>query len=982
MHAFEIDGDKLSNSMQISLILSSLQSMAHPDSVLAGKIVPPISTTTAGAGQTSFQAFKLGALANADAVPNALFATMDMAELLVYKTALTPEELDRIGSYLAGKYNIDGYILNDDIRSPYRTKAVSRSAGCGSTVRKMHSGIVCKGAATCTLTHKTLLLQANLADATDDYYNLARLHITGGNSRTDGTVVSAAGQTCLITDYVASTCTATCDLTRSYEYGHIIYGTSVSFPNRGGDVTNPFAVTASGTAAETLTTILYVSWVPEDRAANMVGISGDSIVPFVAIFGDAGEPAASADSTDAVTVRELVLVRAMSIEGTFYKLTIDRNVGETLGSLTVTPGNLTIAEAITRPKKGRLYFPKAVVLSASAIGDLWIVTSALFDFVTIPTAVGIKNWYGKIVIPDNAATPEVVQVTQANKIEFLTQTSTASAQTAAALDVITGYPYVFSLLAGDVLRFGDESTGEQITVSADSAPTIGAASALNTWNITAAANFSKTWPDRTRVTLLSRKTIPSPVALKIVRAQENTTAIAIRAVDLSQAVFIDLMYYPQSDTAVGQDWVGGSGVSTYKLEDCDTDAYPFARDAPIQTFTGASFIKTPGSNWGLGDFNADTLTTGSSLWYTAGIADSSTSGATGPAAGGQSVVIKGWELFPWDNKINYVAPVVGVNRYDISRLENYLKVTVGSRPAVCKDPTIRTSPCVAGSSPEAEFELKCQIIETGAGYCANDFNLPCRCLNEVCSDCGGTTNVCNSLPTYQSTVASYIDNSHFWPFSRKPTITCEVPPVLGASSQNLNVYWHGIKTTLTNWYKPGAPVIDSVTPAMANYKGGETVTIHGYNFGPKLTYVEATAGNARTSGTKQSHVEVFGKSFAAKCTATTYVSDKIILCTVPMLPARKVAVDKKTRTVEVGLVVNQEGLRSAQNSKSILTYTSVPTYFACEYRSTSEAAKRDCFTCCRSACIVDEFASGGVKGGSTFSHCDSECYKYCGYTAQ
>ena len=60
------------------------------------------------------------------------FASMDVAEILMYQDLLTPEEMDRVGGYLADKFGIDGYVVNDDVRSPYRTRAVERSAGsCG-----------------------------------------------------------------------------------------------------------------------------------------------------------------------------------------------------------------------------------------------------------------------------------------------------------------------------------------------------------------------------------------------------------------------------------------------------------------------------------------------------------------------------------------------------------------------------------------------------------------------------------------------------------------------------------------------------------------------------------------------------------------------------------------------------------------------------------------------------------------------------------
>jgi hypothetical protein len=348
------------------------------------------------------------------------------------------------------------------------------------------------------------------------------------------------------------------------------------------------------------------------------------------------------------------------------------------------------------------------------------------------------------------------------------------------------------------------------------------------------------------------------------------------------------------------------------------------------------------------------------MWYSVTGADSSTTDVTGRAAGGQTIIIKGWHLMPLDLDINW-ALNSQVDTFSVARMENYLKVTVGQRPTMCRDPTIRTSPCVESSDEFGEVELKCEIVETGAGYCANDFTKPCRCVNAACADCTSNAN-CVYMQTFPSSgvtadAAWFRAYSHAWSFTRKPAIKCVMPAVLGSERQDLNIYWHGIKSTLNNWYQPEAPVVTALEPSTVSYKGGSVITVKGRNFGPKLAYTATSAGGLQTSGTKSAFVEVFGKSFAAKCTSTTYVSDKELLCQVPKLPARRVALDKTTRTVGVNVVVNAGGTRSSQTATSTLSYSSVPSYYACEYRSENAVAKRDCFTCCRSACIVDEFAA-------------------------
>jgi hypothetical protein len=89
------------------------------------------------------------------------------------------------------------------------------------------------------------------------------------------------------------------------------------------------------------------------------------------------------------------------------------------------------------------------------------------------------------------------------------------------------------------------------------------------------------------------------------------------------------------------------------------------------------------------------------MWYSITGADSSTTGVTGIAGGGQTVVIKGWHLMPVDLDINW-ATNSQVDTFSVARMENYLKVTVGQRPTMCRDPTIRTSPCVESSDEFGE----------------------------------------------------------------------------------------------------------------------------------------------------------------------------------------------------------------------------------------------------------------------------------------
>ena len=102
----------------------------------------------------------------------------------------------------------------------------------------------------------------------------------------------------------------------------------------------------------------------------------------------------------------------------------------------------------------------------------------------------------------------------------------------------------------------------------------------------------------------------------------------------------------------------------------------------------------------------------------------------------------------------------------------------------------------------------------------------------------------------------------------------------------------------------------------------------------------------------------------------------------PALANQKQDMDKTARTVAVSVVVDAGGLRSKTDSSGVLLYSNVPTYFTCNSNEASETGKNACFSCCRSACIVDEFALGAQKGGATYSHCDTACYKFCGFNGK
>ena len=171
-------------------------------------------------------------------------------------------------------------------------------------------------------------------------------------------------------------------------------------------------------------------------------------------------------------------------------------------------------------------------------------------------------------------------------------------------------------------------------------------------------------------------------------------------------------------------------------------------------------------------------------------------------------------------------------------------------------------------------------------------------------------------------------------------------------------------------------------PSSARYSGGDTVTVMGSNFGPRSEWTAVNDAGVKTPITRTATLSLLGKGMAKACDALVYVSDKQLICKVPALANQKQDMDKTARTVAVSVVVDAGGLRSKTDSSGVLLYSNVPTYFTCSSNEVSETGKNACFSCCRSACIVDEFALGAQKGGATYSHCDTACYKFCGFNGK
>ena len=206
--------------------------------------------------------------------------------------ALSVQEMDRLGNYLATKFGLSSFRLNDDVRSSTRSVSISKMPGCDNLLVRPLAGRPCDGwsPAACRSDAAALMLPAT-ADPTDDYYKGMRLSITGGGDSTDGRgVKSAAGQSCLVTAYDGSSKLATCDM-GSLGSAWVLW-TGNSFPPPPGYE----AVTA-------LDTNLTVTWVPSIPP------------PYYALLGDPAGP------------RGLVKVISWSPIGPHFQLTVQRASG-------------------------------------------------------------------------------------------------------------------------------------------------------------------------------------------------------------------------------------------------------------------------------------------------------------------------------------------------------------------------------------------------------------------------------------------------------------------------------------------------------------------------------------------------------------------------------------------------------------------------------------------------------------------------------
>mmetsp|Transcript_57387 Transcript_57387/g.134769 ORF Transcript_57387/g.134769 Transcript_57387/m.134769 type:complete len:1427 (-) Transcript_57387:352-4632(-) len=867
-------------------------------------IVPPVDIT--GATPVTLSSFRLGLMA-AEGSADADFASMDMAEVMVYDKALSVQEMDRIGNYLATKYHVSEFQVDRAIRSPTRSAAVTKAAGCDRILFSTHSAKVCDGfnGANCASGVSHVTLSSTLADEdTVDYYKGMRLSIKGGGSAIDDSIRTAAGQSCRITAYTPATRTATCDLTESGQSSFVLHGNE-TYPGVVGS-------NSVGTADPEI----YVEWAPEWKA------------PYYAALGD-----------PVTTPREIVRVTEAVVVGTVWKLTVERGFGTTV------PAAMTLADTQAQNEAARITYSHSMVPMDAAAADKWFLVNDIDGWTRLPATT--SNLYVRITGTGAGPPTEELQVEQAMRLSWALSNVLASGDATMNITDLTRFTTA-SLLAGDLLRIGDLYTGEIVALSGACT-----ASGCPITRAQSGTTQASTVPVGTAVTLIERDGVfTNPVYLFAPTGATNYSGLA-NAYTAANGILADFAWAPQGAPVTGQAFVGGSAVSEYVLEACDPKSTPFVYDAPIQIVSGHQYLKSPGSGFG-GSDNADTRSTGNAFWVSIGGQPSS---ATDVLTGGPGTTleIKGWYVMPTDLDITQDTGNSTLSGAKTQRYENYLLVTIGQHTHSCDDPT-EVKSCAR------EKELECNIVEIPTGYCDENWDLKCRCKDgAACPDCAGGTGICHAGPPPGT--------DQDWPVLSKPSIRCRLPETLESDS-DLNIFWHGIHTRLSHWFHPRNPSVSSISPMRIPFTGMATVTVRGSDFGPADTWVGKDA---------KSMIELRGRSMAAKCLEVVHVSNRELLCKIPPLAlTRQIDLNRDAKTVTLHVVVNKAGKQSRQTSADAITYEGVPGYFGCESRTRNSLDKTTCFQCCRSACIVDEFATGARKGGTTYAHCDATCNKYCG----
>jgi hypothetical protein len=164
-------------------------------------------------------------------------------------------------------------------------------------------------------------------------------------------------------------------------------------------------------------------------------------------------------------------------------------------------------------------------------------------------------------------------------------------------------------------------------------------------------------------------------------------------------------------------------------------------------------------------------------------------------------------------------------------------------------------------------------------------------------------------------------------------------------------------------------MVTAVVPSTGSAAGAGVVTINGANFGRNGDYSVNSPGGASSSISNSARAEVVTRG-AVPCSATVWVSDTSVTCTLPSLPlTRQSNLNVAARTVSAAVAVtNPGGGRSdPEASSAAFVYTNglakaqvladsiVPIFYSCDNSLSDAVSRSACFTCCRSNCVQDEF---------------------------
>mmetsp|Transcript_88914 Transcript_88914/g.236969 ORF Transcript_88914/g.236969 Transcript_88914/m.236969 type:complete len:1183 (+) Transcript_88914:27-3575(+) len=223
---------------------------------------------------------------------------------------------------------------------------------------------------------------------------------------------------------------------------------------------------------------------------------------------------------------------------------------------------------------------------------------------------------------------------------------------------------------------------------------------------------------------------------------------------------------------------------------------------------------------------------------------------------GSMFVARGAYLFPNDVRPSVPASVTNVqlaSGADVSLNAQFLRVTYGS---------------ACSTNPSSDQYCLTSKIEMEASSCALT-NFPR-----------------GSDPAGQATYTA----TDFSSMSDLPEIRCVAPAGAG-SARSINIYWHGVRLTLNVFGGNSGPVVSNLVPTAVDFSGGATITISGSNFGSASAWTR-TGTRARTS------VDLVGRGTVA-CGSIQYVSDSKITCVVPALTATRQPVDLVQHQVSV-----------------------------------------------------------------------------------